>query len=151
MRAAKECLRLFDLGGPGTFHQQAQRFLSRTYSNGPEDPGLRPLVVELSEGASVASLRSNPDLQKSLVKWLGAFRLIRTNERNVEGTHSLVSRELKRAPNSKVPSLSFQLRFPELRPLMTEIALHPQVTWRHLIVPNICTHVTCEANCSLSV
>lgn len=130
---------MFELGGTGTLHRQSQRFLSNTYPGSEDDPGLRGLIVQLADGATLTTLQGDLRHQQSLVKWLAAFRLIRTSERNVEGAHSLISRELKRAPASKVAALSLQLRFPELRSLMTEIALHPQATWTRFIT--LCTRL----------
>ena len=124
-QTAASCIAQFDNGAFGCDHQQSQRFLNPAYQSiDLRDPPLRPAVDLLASGSKVSELPA--ELHEPLVKWLSAFKMVRTVERTVEGIHSLIGRSLKRAPAAKIPYLSLELRFSLLKPMLRELALNPE-------------------------
>ena len=123
-QAAVQCIKLFDSCSSDYKHVQAQRFLSPEFSGTQNDPPLRSAIELLAAGHKVLELA--PNMRDALCKWLSAFRLVRTVERSVEGIHSLIGNILKRAPAAKIPYLSFEIRYPLLKPMLRELALNPQ-------------------------
>ena len=104
---------------------QSQRFLCKNFDNGPGDPPLRAAVELLASGVHVMALPVH--FQEPLCKWLGAFRLVRTVERSVEGVHSIIGGILKAAPAARTAYISLQLRYPWLKPMIAELSLSPNV------------------------
>ena len=62
--------------------------MSPDYDEGEHDPGLRAAVEALANGSNIDDLDER--LKASYAKWMGAFRLVRTVERSVEGVHSII-------------------------------------------------------------
>ena len=124
-QTAALCIAQFDSGTFGCDHQQSQRFLNPAYqSNNPCDPPLRPAVDLLASGSKVSELPA--ELHEPMIKWLSAFKLVRTVERTVEGIHSIIGRSLKRAPAAKIAYLSVELRYSLMKPMLRELALNPE-------------------------
>lgn len=129
-QTAQLCLQLYSVGGRGCDHRQSRRFLSPDYDEGEHDPGLRAAVEALANGSNIDGLDER--LKASYAKWMGAFRLVRTVERSVEGVHSIITKLMKRAPAAKVPYISLDLRFHMLKPILSEMAFCPQATQPYL-------------------
>ena len=104
--AAKTCLKLWSAGGIGCHHRQSQRFLSPDFTGSDSDPPLVNLVTKMAQGADI----SDPEFLP-LRQWLARFQCIKLCERSVEGTHAVITRSMKRGPNSGMGYLSIELRF----------------------------------------
>ena len=119
--AAQHALRMYDLGGPGVWHKQSQRFLSPTFCGTAADPGLRQLVVRLARAKS-----SLDDGMEPLNVWLARMSCVRMSERTVEGIHARMTQVLRRAPNASMPYISLELRF---EAVLQAISKSPDVAW----------------------
>lgn len=120
VQGARQCLELWELGGPGTRHPQAKRFLSPDWDGDETDPGLLHLVRRVAQGESLKHPEFNP-----LTRWLSRLNCIRVAERSVEGIHASISRVIKNARGASIPFISVELRFEQF---WSTIAADPRVT-----------------------
>ena len=83
--AAKDCLELWDAGGPGTLHAQSCQFLSPGWCGlkgsaaAPDasDVPLRSFVARLAAGETVLGIYdADPNTAEPFVRWLAALRLV---------------------------------------------------------------------------